>query len=295
MSAAGQELSSTAATAAWRRKLVPYGLLLPGGLWLIVFFVVPMLRLISVSLQTGIFPRYRFAWAWSNYAELVTNYGGQAVNSLVYAFLATAIALAISYPLAYFIAFRGGRWKNFLLVMLLMPFLMPFLLRTLSWKIILADNGLLVDVLKSVHLLGEDGRLLATGVAVVAGIVYNFLAFMTLPIYVSLEKINRSLVEAANDLYASPAVAFRKVTFPLSRPGVVAGTLLTFIPAVGDYVNAVLLGTPEQFMIGNVIQSRFLVVLDYPVAAALSFTLMIVTVLLIIPYVRAAGTEDLVA
>ena len=295
MSVTGRELSSTAATAAWRRKLVPYGLLLPGGLWLIIFFVVPMLRLVSVSLQTGIFPRYEFTWAWSNYAELVTSYGGQAVNSLVYAFLATLIALLISYPLAYFIAFRGGRWKNFLLVMLLMPFLMPFLLRTLSWKIILADNGLLVDVLKSVGLLSVDGRLLATGVAVVAGIVYNFLAFMTLPIYVSLEKIDRSLVEAANDLYASPAVAFRKVTFPLSRPGLVAGTLLTFIPAVGDYVNAALLGTPQQFMIGNVIQSRFLVVLDYPVAAALSFTLMVVTVLLIIPYVRAAGTEDLVA
>ena len=150
-------------------------------------------------------------------------------------------------------------------------------------------------MLKALGVLGEDGRLLATGVAVVAGIVYNFLAFMALPIYVSLEKIDKSLVEAANDLYASPAVAFRKVTFPLSRPGVVAGTLLTFIPAIGDYVNAVLLGTPQQFMVGNVIQSRFLVVLDYPVAAALSFTLMIVTVLLIIPYVRASGTEDLVA
>ena len=295
MSLDTREAVSTVATAAWRRKLVPYGLLLPGGLWLIIFFVVPMLRLVSVSLQTGIFPRYQFSWEWSNYAQLFTNYSGQAMNSLVYALLATAIAFLIAYPLAYFIAFRGGRWKNFLLVMLLMPFLMPFLLRTLSWKIILADNGVLVEALKSLHLLSEDGRLLATGVAVVAGIVYNFLAFMTLPIYVSLEKIDRSLVEAANDLYASPAVAFRKVTFPLSRPGVVAGTLLTFIPAVGDYVNAVLLGTPQQFMIGNVIQSRFLVVLDYPVAAALSFTLMVVTVLLIIPYVRAAGTEDLVA
>ncbi|NNC39733.1 MAG: ABC transporter permease [Acidimicrobiia bacterium] len=254
-----------------------------------------MLRLVSVSLQTGIFPNYEFSWAWANYSELVTNYGSQAVNSLLYAFMATVIAFSIAYPLAYFIAFRGGRWKNFLLVMLLLPFLMPFLLRTLSWKIILADNGLLVDVLKALGVLGEDGRLLATGVAVVAGIVYNFLAFMALPIYVSLEKIDKSLVEAANDLYASPAVAFRKVTFPLSRPGVVAGTLLTFIPAIGDYVNAVLLGTPQQFMVGNVIQSRFLVVLDYPVAAALSFTLMIVTVLLIIPYVRASGTEDLVA
>jgi spermidine/putrescine transport system permease protein len=172
---------------------------------------------------------------------------------------------------------------------------MPFLLRTLSWKIILADNGLVVEILKAVGLLDDSGRLLATGVAVVAGIVYNFLAFMTLPIYVSLEKIDRSLIEAANDLYASSTVAFRKVTWPLSRPGVVAGTLLTFIPAVGDYVNAILLGTPQQFMIGNVIQSRFLIVLDYPVAAALSFTLMVITVILIIPYVRAAGTEDLVA
>jgi spermidine/putrescine transport system permease protein len=286
---------TAAGRASRRRKLVPYGLLLPGGIWLIVFYVVPMLRLVSVSLQTGIFPNYEFSWAWANYSELVTNYGSQAVNSLLYAFMATVIAFSIAYPLAYFIAFRGGRWKNFLLVMLLLPFLMPFLLRTLSWKIILADNGLLVDVLKALGVLGEDGRLLATGVAVVAGIVYNFLAFMALPIYVSLEKIDKSLVEAANDLYASPAVAFRKVTFPLSRPGVVAGTLLTFIPAIGDYVNAVLLGTPQQFMVGNVIQSRFLVVLDYPVAAALSFTLMIVTVLLIIPYVRASGTEDLVA
>lgn len=287
--------AAASSRAHLRRKLVPYGLLLPGGIWLIVFYVVPMLRLVNVSLQTGIFPRYEFAWQWSNYAELVRNYGGQAINSLVYAFMATAIAFLIAYPLAYFIAFRGGRWKNFLLVMLLLPFLMPFLLRTLSWKIILADTGLLVDFLKAVRVLGEDGRLLATGVAVVAGIVYNFLAFMALPIYVSLEKIDRSLVEAANDLYASPSVAFRRVTFPLSRPGVVAGTLLTFIPAVGDYVNAVLLGTPQEFMIGNVIQSRFLVVLDYPVAAALSFTLMVVTVLLIIPYVRASGTEDLVA
>lgn len=286
---------TAAGRASRRRKLVPYGLLLPGGIWLLVFYVVPMLRLVSVSLQTGIFPNYEFSWAWANYSELVTNYGSQAVNSLLYAFMATVIAFSIAYPLAYFIAFRGGRWKNFLLVMLLLPFLMPFLLRTLSWKIILADNGLLVDVLKALGVLGEDGRLLATGVAVVAGIVYNFLAFMALPIYVSLEKIDKSLVEAANDLYASPAVAFRKVTFPLSRPGVVAGTLLTFIPAIGDYVNAVLLGTPQQFMVGNVIQSRFLVVLDYPVAAALSFTLMIVTVLLIIPYVRASGTEDLVA
>ncbi len=295
MTAVAEAASGSARRAARRRQLVPYALLLPGLAWLLVFYVVPMLRLINVSLQTGIFPQYRFAWQWSNYSRLVVDYGGQAVNSIFYSLLATGVALLIAYPLAYFIAFRGGRFKNFLLVMLLMPFLMPFLLRTLSWKIILADNGLVVEALRGIGLLGEDGRLLATGVAVVAGIIYNFLAFMALPIYVSLEKIDRSLVEAATDLYASPVVAFRKVTFPLSKPGVVAGTLLTFIPAVGDYVNATLLGTPQQFMIGNVIQSRFLVVLDYPVAAALSFTLMVATVILIIPYVRTTGTEDLVA
>jgi spermidine/putrescine transport system permease protein len=278
-----------------RRRMVPYLLLLPGGLWLTVFYVIPMLRLVNVSLQEGIFPRYRFTWAWGNYAKLFDDFAGQAWNSIRFAVLATLIALLIAYPLAYFIAFRGGRFKNFLLVMLLTPFLMPFLLRTLSWKIILADNGIVVEVLKALHVLADDGRLLATGVAVVAGIIYNFLPFTTLPIYVSLEKIDRSIVEAANDLYATPAVAFRKVTLPLSMPGVVGGTLLTFIPAVGDYVNALLLGTPQEFMIGNVIQSRFLVVLDYPVAAALSFTLMIAVVALLVPYVRASGTEDLVA
>jgi spermidine/putrescine transport system permease protein len=278
-----------------RRSRVPYYLLIPGGIWLFAFFVVPMFRLINVSLQEGIFPNFEFAWAWDNYTKLFTDFLAQGRNSLLYALTATVVAILIAYPLAYFIAFRGGAYKNLLLVMLLMPFLMPFLLRTLSWKIILADNGIVVEVLKGLGLLADDGRLLATGVAVVAGIVYNFLPFMTLPIYVSLEKIDHSLLEAAADLYSSSVTAFRKVTFPLSLPGVVAGTLLTFIPAVGDYVNASLLGTPQQFMVGNVIQSRFLVVLDYPVAAALSFTLMLVIVLMLLPYIRATGTEELVA
>jgi spermidine/putrescine transport system permease protein len=282
-------------SVARRRALVPYLLMFPGIAWLVVFFVIPISRLVNVSLQSGIYPRYRFTWEWSNYTRIVTDYASQVWNSLRFGVIATVLALLIAYPLAYFIAFRGGRWKNFLLVMLLMPFLMPFLLRTLSWKIILADEGLVVGALRNIHLLPPDGALLATSVAVVAGIVYNFLPFMTLPIYVSLEKIDRALVEAAADLYSSPVTAFRRVTLPLSMPGVVAGTLLTFIPAVGDYVNAILLGSPSEFMIGNVIQSRFLVALDYPVAAALSFTLMVAIVLLLVPYVRAAGTEELVA
>ena len=283
------------ARLARRRAMVPYLLLLPGIAWLLVFFLVPILRLIGVSLQSGVYPNYEFTWQWDNYARLWTTYGSQVWNSLRFAFAATVICLVLAYPLAYFIAFRGGKWKNFLVVMLLMPFLMPFLLRTLSWKIILADEGIVVSTLKALGVIGPNATLLATSVAVVAGIAYNFLPFMTLPIYVSLEKLDRSLIEAAADLYATPREAFRKVTLPLSMPGVVAGTLLTFIPAVGDYVNVLLLGSPSEFMIGNVIQSRFLVVLDYPVAAALSFTLMTVIVLMLIPYVRATGTDDLVA
>lgn len=278
-----------------RRRWVPYLLLLPGGLWLGLFYFVPMIRLVDVSLQSGIYPRYRFTWEFDNYLRLFTDFLPHLERSLLYGLGATLAALLIAYPLAYGIAFRGGRYKNLLLVLLLMPFLMPFLLRTLSWRIILADNGPVVEALKAVGLLGADGRLLATGVAVVAGITYNFLPFTTLPIYVSLEKIDRSLIEAANDLYASPVVAFWKVTFPLSLPGVVAGSLLTGIPAIGDYVNAELLGTPEQFMLGNVIQARFLRVVDYPSAAALSFSLMLAILLILIPYIKATGTEDLVA
>jgi spermidine/putrescine transport system permease protein len=278
-----------------RRRLAPYLLLIPGIAWLGFFFLVPILRLVNVSLQSGIYPRFTFTWQFDNYTRLWTTYGGQALNSLRFALIATVICLVLAYPLAYFIAFRGGRWKNFLVVMLLMPFLMPFLLRTLSWKIILADEGLVVSTLKSIGLMGANQTLLATSVAVVAGIAYNFLPFMALPIYVALEKLDRSLNEASADLYATPWETFRRVTLPLSMPGVVAGTLLTFIPAVGDYVNVALLGSPSEFMIGNVIQSRFLVALDYPVAAALSFTLMVVIVALLVPYVRATGTDELVA
>lgn len=275
--------------------MVPYALLLPGVAWLTFFFLIPIIRLVTVSLESGIYPSFEFTWEWENYTKLWTTYSGQVLNSLKFAFAATLICLVLAYPLAYFIAIRGGRWKNFLVVMLLIPFLMPFLLRTLSWKTILADEGFVVSTLKSIGLLGPDATLLATSVAVVAGISYLFLPFMVLPIYVSLEKMDRALTEAAADLYASPVETFRKVTLPLSMPGVVAGTLLTFIPAMGDYVNAALLGSPGDFMIGNVIQSRFLVALDYPVASALSFTLMVAIVLMLVPYVRATGTDDLVA
>jgi spermidine/putrescine transport system permease protein len=276
------------------RGLTPYLLLAPGLAWLAVFFLVPLGFLAYQSLQSGSFDvPYAFNWAWGNYWDALSRYHPQLTRSIVYAGLATVFALLISYPLAYWIAFRGGRWKNVLLIMIIAPFFVTYLIRTLAWQTILADQGPVVGIFRDVGILGDGGRLLATSTAVVAGITYNFLPFMALPLYVSLEAIDHRLIEAAEDLYASRLHAFLRVTLPLSLPGVVAGTLLTFIPAAGDFINAQLLGTPKQAMIGNVIQSKFLELGDYPSAAALSFTLMAVILVLIAIYARVIGTEKL--
>jgi spermidine/putrescine transport system permease protein len=276
------------------RWLTPYLLLAPGLAWLAVFFVVPLGFLGYQSLQTGSIDfGYAFTWAWGNYWDAISTYHAHFLRSLEYAGSATAIAFLISYPLVYWIAFRGGRWKNLLLLLIIAPFFVTYLIRTLAWETILADQGPVVGFLRDVGILGHDGRLLATSVAVVAGITYNFLPFMALPLYVSLEQIDHRLIEAAEDLYASKRSAFLRVTLPLSMPGVVAGTLLTFIPAAGDFINAQLLGTSKQHMIGNVIQSKFLAVNDYPAAAALSFVLMAMILAAVLLYARAVGTEKL--
>ena len=276
------------------RALLPYLMLAPGLAWLAVFFLIPIFTLGQLSLQEGTFAEgFRFTWHWQNYPDLVGRFGRQFVRSFQFAGIATLLAFLIGYPLAYAIAFRAGRYKNLLLFLVILPFFTTYLIRTLAWKIILADQGFVVTALRSVHILSEDGRLLATTAAVVGGITYNFLPFMILPIYVSLEKIDMRLVEAAKDLYASSPRAFRQVVFPLSVPGVFAGSLLTFIPAAGDFVNAQLLGGPHQQMIGNLIQSRFLRVLDYPGAAALSFVLMASILVAVLFYARMIGTEEL--
>jgi spermidine/putrescine transport system permease protein len=285
---------TTAAPGRAARRLTPYLLLLPGLLWLAVFFLVPMLTLASTSLQQGsVETGYALTWHFATYTDALSTFFEQFRRSFLYAGAATVLALVIAYPLAYTIAFKAGRWRNVLLILVIAPFFTSFLIRTLAWKIILADDGWIVHALRAVHLLGADGRLLATPVAVVTGLTYNFLPFMTLPLYASLEKIDGRLLEAASDLYASSFTAFRKVTWPLSLPGVVAGTLLTFIPAAGDYINVQFLGTPSESMIGNVIASRFLVVNDYPVAAALSFALMLGVLVMVVGYVRRVGTRDL--
>jgi spermidine/putrescine transport system permease protein len=275
-----------------RRWLSPYLLLAPGLAWLAVFFVVPMFYLGYTSLQAGdILTGYSFQWAWENYSDAFTLYRGHFLRSLEYAGLATAIAFLVSYPLAYWIAFRAGRWKNLFLLLVIAPFFVTYLIRTIAWKTILADQGPVVGFLRDIQLVADDGRLLATTTGVVAGITYNYLPFMALPLYVSLEQVDRRLIEAAQDLYASRVKAFLRVTLPLSAPGIFAGTVLTFIPAAGDFINAELLGTPRQQMIGNVIQSKFKEIADYPQAAALSFVLMATIVLAIVVYARALGSE----
>jgi spermidine/putrescine transport system permease protein len=276
------------------RGLTPYLLLAPGLLYLGLFFAVPLGYLAVESLKTGNFDvGYSFDWAWGNYWDAFRNYRGHFIRSLEYAGIATLAALLFSYPLVYWIAFRGGRWKNLLLLFIVAPFFVTYLIRTLAWETILADQGPVVGLLRDVGILGPDGRLLATSTAVVAGITYNFLPFMALPVYVSLEQIDQRLIEAAQDLYASRWRAFLRVTLPLSLPGVVAGTLLTFIPAAGDFINAQLLGSTHQHMIGNVVQSKFLELTDYPAASSMSFILMLTILVAVALYARAVGTEKL--
>jgi spermidine/putrescine transport system permease protein len=323
------------------RNAAPYLLLLPGLLWLVVFYVYPAFQMFLTSLWTGnLDTGYSQTWNWGIYGESITEYWPWLARSIVYGGLATILAFALGFPLAYAIAFRGGAYKNVLLFLVIAPFFTSFLLRTISWKIILADNGLVLGPLKDIGLLPEEFRLLATPAAVIAGITYNFLPFMTLPLYVSLERIDRRLIEAAEDLYAGPwrpqgtilgtvlggvlglvvglvmdygpfslsipfaiigalvgtwliGQAFIRVTLPLALPGIFAGSLLTFIPAVGDFVNAELLGNPQSLMIGNVIQARYLQVTDYPTASALSFILMLAILIGLFLYARLIGTEEL--
>ncbi len=280
-----------------RRKLTGYWLILPGAIWLGLFFVVPFYSLVATSLfdpNGSVLTGYSVSWYFQNFVDAISNYKGELIRSLWYAGLATGICLVIGYVLAYAIAFKAGRWKNLMLVLVIAPFFTSFLLRTLAWKLILADDGFIVNSLQAVHLLGADGRLLATPFAVIAGLTYNFLPFMVLPLYASLEKIDIRLIEASSDLYASPIRGFFKVTWPLSMPGVVAGTLLTFIPAAGDFINAELLGSPNERMVGNVIQGLFTTTGDYAAAGALSVILMAIIVAAVLIYVRTSGTEDLV-
>jgi len=287
-----------------RRLLAPYGLLKPGMLWLALFFLAPVWSLIRISLSTKesrFSVNYDFNWAFENYSKAFSDFGAQFQRAFLYAAIATVLTIAIGYPLAYVIAFRGGKYKNILLGLVVIPFFTSYLIRTIAWSTILADRGIVVSAMNAVGLqtvlewmhIMDNGKLLNTPAAVIGGLTYNFLPFMLLPIYVSLEKIDVNLVNAAGDLYSNASRAFRKIVVPLSIPGVFAGTLLTFIPAAGDFVNAQFLGNPNTTMIGNSIQDQFLKQNNYPVASAMSAVLMVSIATLVLLYTRIFGTEDL--
>jgi spermidine/putrescine transport system permease protein len=272
---------------------VPYLLILPGGLWLVIFFAIPVAVLISLSTQQGdIVTGFQQTFHFANYATAWDNYHAQFIRSLLYGGIATILCIVLAYPMAYWIAFKGGARKSVYLFLILLPFFVSFVLRTVSWQYFLGDNGIILGPLKSAHILPQNFRVLATAVAVIGGLTYNYLPFMVLPIYVALERIDFRLVEAAQDLYASRAVAFRRVVFPLSLPGMFAGVLLTFVPVAADYVNAAILGGTTNTMIGNIIQDQFLTVQDYPTGAALSFMLMAMLLIGMFVYARALGTEE---
>jgi len=276
-----------------RRRLAPYLLVFPGGLWLVLFFAIPMVTMLSLSLQQGdIIHGYAFTGHWQTYVEAVRDYHTQLIRSLIYGGVTTLILIMVSFPIAYWITFYAGRRKSTYLFLLLLPFFVSFVLRTISWRQILTDDGPVLHPIKELGLAPASFHILGTPYAVIGGLVYNFLPFMVLPIYVALERIDPRVVEAARDLYASPATAFRKVIFPLALPGVFAGVLMTFVPASSDYVNSAVLGSSETTMIGQVIQSLFLASSDYPTASALSFVLMGVLLVGIFAYARALGTED---
>jgi spermidine/putrescine transport system permease protein len=291
-------MAGVAASGRKKAKWVPYAMALPALAYLFVFFVIPLFTLLKTSLSVNsgsvFLPTLEFDWKFSNYGTAFSDYSEQIIRSFSYAAIATVIALILAYPLAYFIAFKAGRAKNFMLGLVILPFFVTFLVRTLAWKTILADDGWVVSALDTINLLPSEGRILSTSWGVINGLVYNFLPFMVLPIYVSLEKIDMRLVEAAKDLYSSSRRAFAKVVLPLSLPGVFAGTLLTFIPASGDFINAEYLGSTQTTVIGTVIQKQFLVVKDYPTAAALSFVLMAIILVFVLIYSKVLGTEDLV-
>jgi spermidine/putrescine transport system permease protein len=290
------------ADAPRRHSRVALLLLLPGILYLVLFFLTPLVSLVLTSFQApaqfGDIGQYSYAFRWENYVQVISTYLPHILRSFGYALIATVLALLVSYPIAYFIGVTTRRWpllQSIMLVLVIAPFFISFLLRTLAWKQIFSDESFVMSSLRALSVIPLDAHFTGTPAAVIFGLTYNFIPFMTLPLYSILERLDLRYLEAGNDLYASPFQVFRKVTIPLSMPGIVAGTLLTFIPAAGDFVNASrdFLGGPDTQMIGNVIEANFLVLQNYPAAAALSIILMLVILVVVSMYVKRSGTEDL--
>jgi spermidine/putrescine transport system permease protein len=281
---------------ARRRRAAAYAMLTPGAIYLTIGFIVPLTIIVITSLSSGgLFSssgRLTFTWEWSNYSEGLREYWPIYQRSIAYAGIATLLCIGLAYPMAYWIAFYGGRWKSTLFMLILVPFFVSFVIRTVQWNFILGTSGPAFHVLKSIGVVSEEFTILKTPLAVVAGITYNYMPFAALPLYVALERVDRRLVEAAKDLYSSPSTAFRKVVLPLSYPGIFAAVILTFVPATGDFVNSVILGSPSTTMIGQIIQNLYLGRHEYAIASALAVVLMVGMLAIALLYARALGTED---
>ena len=279
----------------WRKRLAPYLLSLPASLWLLLLFIVPLAIMLSITLKTcsPASGQCVMTWSWGELPRVVNLYRPQFFTSLLFAAAATLIDLVLSFPIAYWIAFHGGRKKNFFLIMLLVPFFVSFIIRTLVWEFILSDNGVVLSFLRREHFVSNNFHFLGTGFAVIAGLAYNYLPFTALPLYVALERIDRRVLDAAYDLYANRRVAFLRVIIPLTVPGIFAAFLLTFIPAFGDYVNQEILGGTANTMIGTVIQNLFLVNSDYAGGASLSVVLLAISLLGIWLYARMLGSRTI--
>jgi spermidine/putrescine transport system permease protein len=284
----------TARAARVRRAAIPYLLSLPAGAWLALFFVVPLVTILAVALETGdTVNGFTLSWNFSIFRDAIDQYATQFGRSFLYGGISTAIALIVMYPVSYWIAFRGGRYKSVLLFLILLPFFVSFVIRILTWQFILADDGLVLSTLKDIHLVPSSFHVLSTPGAVIAGLTYDALPFMALPLYVALENIDRAHVEAAADLYASPLDRFLRVILPLSAPGIYAGVLLVAITNIGDYVSAAILGGTNSTMIGNIIQTQYVENQNYPLASALSLILMVTLLVGMYLYARVMGTRSI--
>jgi spermidine/putrescine transport system permease protein len=283
------------ARAAWlRRAAIPYLLGFPAGTWLLLFFVIPLVAILALSLMVGNPVKgFTLTWNFDIYPDAISEYATQYGRSFLYGGASTLLSLVVMYPVAYWIAFHGGRYKSILLFLILLPFFVSFVIRILSWQFILADEGIVLGTLKDLHLIPSQLHVLSTPTAVIAGLTYDAMPFMALPIYVSLEQIDRAYVDAAADLYASPPQQFLRVILPLSAPGVYAGILLVAITNIGDYVSAAILGGPSTTMIGNIIQTQYIQNSNYPLASALSLLLMVVLLAGMYVYARVFGTRAL--
>ena len=261
--------------------------LLPGGLWLLLLFVVPLGFLLAISFgTTSDLGEAIYGWNPENYSRVFDPaFIPVLVRSVGFALATVVLCLLIGYPVAYYIAIFGGRWKNVLLALVVLPFFVNYLVRTYAWIAMLGDDGLVNGLLDS------DLRFLNTPYAVIGGLVYGFLAFMILPVYAALDRMDPALIEAGKDLYGGPWQTFRHVTLPHTVQGVLAGAVLVFLPAVGDFVAASLLGGPDEVMVGNLIQQQFQASDNWPFGAALTVVMMAFLLVWMVLYLRAAARE----